>query len=245
MEKGVWFLKIDPADTSKMCSSCGTITDLKLGEQIFECPACGLILDRDYNASLNIKRLATQSLGEIPKSPKGSVDVQLPALSACKKDKNTIKKKAKPSKEKAKKSKEGKKKVNSKKYPDKGIDREITEQLIIYILANYEEKTQLTEKVLRNLVYCCDLNYCQLYGETITKSKYTKTERRVLNPDLGSVIIDLQKNKIIKRNFNTSSDGKLISVYYTSAFPFCPSAFTDEQRQIIDETIRQHVPSRQ
>ena len=126
MEKGVWFLKIDPADTSKMCSSCGTITDLKLGEQIFECPACGLILDRDYNASLNIKRLATQSLGEIPKSPKGSVDVQLPALSACKKDKNTIKKKAKPSKEKAKKSKEGKKKVNSKKSPDKGIDREIT-----------------------------------------------------------------------------------------------------------------------
>ena len=136
--------------------------------------------------------------------------------------------------------------MNSKKSPDKRIDREITEQLIIYILANYEEKPQLTERVLRNLVYHCDLNYCQLYGETITKSKYTKTERRVLNPELSSVITELQKkNKIIKRNFNTSSDGKLINVYYTSAFPFCPSAFTNEQRQIIDETIRQHVPSRQ
>ena len=145
--------------------------------------------------------------------------------------------------EKPKKVKEGKKKVNNKKSPEKKIDKEITEQLIIYILANYEEKTQLTERVLRNLVYCCDLNYCQLYGETITKSKYTKTERRVLNPDLGSVITDLQKNKIIKRNFNTSSDGKLINVYYTSAFPFCPSAFTEKQRQVIDETIRQHISS--
>jgi len=244
-EMGARFVKIDPANTSKTCSSCGTITDLKLGEQIFECPACGLILDRDYNAALNIKRLATQSLGEIPKSPKGSVDVPCSVLSSRKKDGNTIEKKAKPSKEKAKKGKEGKKKVNSKKSPDKGIDREITEQLIIYILANYEEKTQLTEKVLRNLVYCCDLNYHQMYGETITKSRYTKTERRVLNPGLSSVITDLQKNKIIKRNFNTSSNGKLINVYYTSAFPFCPSAFTDEQRRIIDDTIRQHVSSRQ
>ena len=148
--------------------------------------------------------------------------------------------------EKIKKDKEGKKKMNNKKSPDKRIDREITEQLIIYILANYEEKTQLTEKVLRNLVYYCDLNYHRLYGETITKSsRYKKTERRVLNPELSSVITDLQKNKIIKRNFHTSSNGKLISVYYTSAFPFCPSAFTDEQRRIVDGTIRQYVSSRQ
>ncbi len=135
-------------------------------------------------------------------------------------------------------------KMNNKKYPDKGIDREITEQLIIYILANYEEKTQLTERVLRNLVYHCDLNYCQLYGETITKSKYKETERRLLNPELSSVICDLLKNKIIKRIFYTSSDGKLKS-HYASAFPFCPSAFTDEQRRIIDGTIRQYVSSRQ
>jgi len=135
--------------------------------------------------------------------------------------------------------------MNNKKYPDKGIDREITEQLIIYILANYEEKTQLTEKVLRNLVYCCDINYYRLYGETITKSSRSKkTERRLLNPELSSVIHDLLKNKIIKRIFCTSSNGKLKN-YYASAFPFCSSAFTDEQRRIIDETIRQHVSSRQ
>ena len=85
--------------------------------------------------------------------------------------------------------------MNSKKSPDKRIDREITEQLIIYILANYEEKPQLTERVLRNLVYHCDLNYCQLYGETITKSKYTKTERRILNPELSSVKTEPQKKK--------------------------------------------------
>jgi len=161
-----------------------------------------------------------------------------------KKDGNTIEKTAGRSKEKAKKSKEGKKKVNNKKSPEKKIDREITEQLIIYILANYEEKTQLTERVLRNLVYHCDLNYCQLYGETITKSKYKETEHRLLNPELSSVICDLLKDKIIKRIFYTSSDGKLKS-HYASAFPFCPSAFTDEQRRIIDGTIRQYVSSRQ
>ena len=196
-----------------------------------------MILDRDYNAALNIKRLATQSLGEIPESPKGSVDVQPPAPFVCEcadekqQSRTSRKQKTKAEKDQAVKN-------------DKRIDREITEQLIIYILANYEDKTQLTEKVLRNLVYCCDTNYCRLYGETITKSKYTETKRRLLNPELSSIICDLLKNKIIKKNFCTSFDGKLKN-YLTSAFPFCPSAFTEKQRQVIDETIKQYVPSRQ
>ena len=238
MEKGVWFLKIDPADTSKMCSSCGTITDLKLGEQIFECPACGLILDRDYNASLNIKRLATQSLGEIPKSPKGSVDVQssVPFVRKGTDEKRQSRTSKKQRKTKARKDQTIKN--------DKRIDKEITEKLIIYILANYEDKTRLTEKVLRSLVYHCDFNYHRLYGETMTKSRYTETKRRLLNPELSSIMRNLLKNRIIKKNFYTSFDGRLKN-YLTSAFPFCPSAFTDEQRRIIDETIKQYVPSRQ
>lgn len=236
MEKGVWFLKIDPADTSKMCSSCGTITDLKLGEQIFECPACGLILDRDYNASLNIKRLATQSLGEIPKSPKGSVDVQssVPFVRKGTDEKRQSRTSKKQRKTKARKDQTIKN--------DKRIDKEITEKLIIYILANYEDKTRLTEKVLRSLVYHCDFNYHRLYGETMTKSRYTETKRRLLNPELSSIMRNLLKNRIIKKNFYTSFDGRLKN-YLTSAFPFCPSAFTEKQRQVIDETIRQHISS--
>lgn len=42
--------------SSKKCSRCGYIKkDLKLSDRIFECPNCGLVIDRDYNASLNIR----------------------------------------------------------------------------------------------------------------------------------------------------------------------------------------------
>ena len=235
-DRGARFVKVDPANTSKTCSSCGTITNLKLGEQIFECPTCGLILDRDYNAALNIKRLATQSLGEIPKSPKGSVDVQssVPFVRKGTDEKRQSRTSKKQRKTKARKDQTIKN--------DKRIDKEITEKLIIYILANYEDKTRLTEKVLRSLVYHCDFNYHRLYGETMTKSRYTETKRRLLNPELSSIMRNLLKNRIIKKNFYTSFDGRLKN-YLTSAFPFCPSAFTEKQRQVSDETIRQHISS--
>lgn len=41
--------------SSKTCSACGEIkSDLKLSERTFICPHCGLKIDRDYNASINI-----------------------------------------------------------------------------------------------------------------------------------------------------------------------------------------------
>lgn len=41
--------------SSKSCSSCGSINNnLKLTDREYNCPNCGLTLDRDYNASLNI-----------------------------------------------------------------------------------------------------------------------------------------------------------------------------------------------
>lgn len=41
--------------SSKSCSSCDSINNnLKLTDREYICPNCGLILDRDYNASLNI-----------------------------------------------------------------------------------------------------------------------------------------------------------------------------------------------
>lgn len=43
--------------SSKMCSNCGNIkSDLKLEDRVYHCPHCGLKIDRDYNASLNILR---------------------------------------------------------------------------------------------------------------------------------------------------------------------------------------------
>jgi transposase, IS605 orfB family len=41
--------------SSKSCSSCGCINNnLKLTDRVWLCPNCGLTLDRDYNAAINI-----------------------------------------------------------------------------------------------------------------------------------------------------------------------------------------------
>jgi putative transposase len=41
--------------SSKTCSRCGLLRDhLSLGERIFTCPACGLSIDRDLNAAINL-----------------------------------------------------------------------------------------------------------------------------------------------------------------------------------------------
>ena len=41
--------------SSKMCSNCGSIKLLSLDNRIFQCEECGLIIDRDENASINIR----------------------------------------------------------------------------------------------------------------------------------------------------------------------------------------------
>ncbi len=41
--------------SSKTCSQCGAIKkDLKLKNRVYRCPHCGAVIDRDYNASLNL-----------------------------------------------------------------------------------------------------------------------------------------------------------------------------------------------
>ena len=41
--------------SSKRCSSCGFVkASLDLSERTYKCEACGLVIDRDYNASLNL-----------------------------------------------------------------------------------------------------------------------------------------------------------------------------------------------
>lgn len=61
---------VDPCNTSKRCSHCGTIVDKALSDRIHSCPICGLVLDRDLNASYNILSLGLQALGRIPRSPR-------------------------------------------------------------------------------------------------------------------------------------------------------------------------------
>lgn len=54
--KGIEFVKADRFyPSSKTCSKCGYIKkDLKLKDRNYICPKCGLVIDRDYNASLNL-----------------------------------------------------------------------------------------------------------------------------------------------------------------------------------------------
>jgi putative transposase len=40
--------------STKTCSNCGTKKDMPLSVRTFDCPACGISLDRDFNASVNI-----------------------------------------------------------------------------------------------------------------------------------------------------------------------------------------------
>ena len=48
--------------SSKMCSNCGDIKqDLKLSDRVFKCK-CGLEIDRDLNASLNLCRLGSSTV---------------------------------------------------------------------------------------------------------------------------------------------------------------------------------------
>lgn len=59
---GVKVLKADRFyPSSKTCSRCGHIKhDLKLSERTYHCDKCGAVIDRDYNASLNLLSLITK-----------------------------------------------------------------------------------------------------------------------------------------------------------------------------------------
>ena len=45
---------VNPAGTSQICSSCGNSVQKKLSVRVHSCPFCGLVLDRDHNAAINI-----------------------------------------------------------------------------------------------------------------------------------------------------------------------------------------------
>jgi putative transposase len=49
--------------TTQPCSRCGKKQTLTLKQRQFDCPHCGLSLDRDHNAALNIQRLGTLCAG--------------------------------------------------------------------------------------------------------------------------------------------------------------------------------------
>jgi len=50
---GIEYVEVDPKNTSKICCSCGKLQDMPTSIRTYKCE-CGHIIDRDYNASINI-----------------------------------------------------------------------------------------------------------------------------------------------------------------------------------------------
>ncbi|MCE7981989.1 MAG: transposase [Caldilinea sp. CFX5] len=61
-DAGRLFLQVDPRNTSKKCSRCQSIVPKDLNVRTHDCPHCGLVLDRDHNAAINILALGLQSV---------------------------------------------------------------------------------------------------------------------------------------------------------------------------------------
>jgi putative transposase len=55
---------VNPALTSQECSSCGTVVKKSLSMRTHACK-CGLVLNRDWNAAINILKLALSTTGHV------------------------------------------------------------------------------------------------------------------------------------------------------------------------------------
>lgn len=55
-DRGHAFIKVDKFyPSSQLCSCCGHKQKLKLSDRVYVCPSCGLVIDRDTNAAINIE----------------------------------------------------------------------------------------------------------------------------------------------------------------------------------------------
>ena len=52
---------INPAYTSQTCSACGVTDKTSRKREVFECNACGVVADADFNASVNILHRGTNN----------------------------------------------------------------------------------------------------------------------------------------------------------------------------------------
>ncbi len=64
-------IAVAPAYTSQMCSDCGTLVKKSLSVRTHICTGCGVVLDRDHNAALNILAKAYGTLGHRGTHPLG------------------------------------------------------------------------------------------------------------------------------------------------------------------------------
>lgn len=61
-EAGSRVVLVNPKNTTQFCSRCGQYVRKELSDRIHSCHSCGLVMNRDQNAAINILRLGLQSL---------------------------------------------------------------------------------------------------------------------------------------------------------------------------------------
>ena len=78
---GKQLTKVDPKYTSQKCSGCDSIVKKSLSVRVHCCNDCGLVLDRDHNAAINIKKAAVALRGGVvvtntPETPRQRKEAQ-------------------------------------------------------------------------------------------------------------------------------------------------------------------------
>lgn len=68
-------MKVDPKNTSKLCSKCGKIGK-RIGQGLFKCE-CGYQVNADYNASKNIMKRSLEYIS------KDGIFVNIPKNMSC------------------------------------------------------------------------------------------------------------------------------------------------------------------
>ena len=69
---GIRLVKVEPRGTTQMCSGCGRDVPKRLWDRVHKC-GCGLVIDRDHNAAINILNRGLRTIGqELPEcKPQG------------------------------------------------------------------------------------------------------------------------------------------------------------------------------
>jgi len=68
IRNGGQVIEVPPHGTSQICSGCGVIVPKALNVRWHDCPDCGLSIDRDHNAALNVlhRAVAGPSIANSP-----------------------------------------------------------------------------------------------------------------------------------------------------------------------------------
>ncbi len=81
-ESGGQLIKVNPRGTTQECSRCGEQVKKTLSERVHECPNCGLVMNRDENAALNILARGREIRREPPEFRPAEEETTTPPLEA-------------------------------------------------------------------------------------------------------------------------------------------------------------------